>query len=194
MNAKTLDAIKPFLDWIPLIVFFYIYKTTEGEGSEHIIAATTGLLFATLIVYGLMFVLQKFTLDKRQWLVVVLTVVFGGLTMAFQDDFYIRLKAPIINAVFAFGIAMSPLFLGGQPGIKKMLGPVFEMTDKQWMKLNWVWAGFFSVMAVLQALFAFVWVEYWAMFTAFGDMIVMVVFMVAQFWFLRGFMRKDISK
>ena len=138
MNAKALDAVKPFLDWIPLIVFFYIYKTTDHTGNQHIIAATTGLMITTLIVYGLMFVLQKFSLEKRQWLVVVLTVVFGGLTMAFQDDFYIRLKAPIINAVFAFGMAMSPLFLGGQPGIQKMLGQVFEMSDKQWMKLNWV--------------------------------------------------------
>ena len=156
MNAKALDAVKPFLDWIPLIVFFYIYKTTDHTGNQHIIAATTGLMITTLIVYGLMFVLQKFSLEKRQWLVVVLTVVFGGLTMAFQDDFYIRLKAPIINAVFAFGMAMSPLFLGGQPGIQKMLGQVFEMSDKQWMKLNWVWVAFFCFMAFLQAMFAFV--------------------------------------
>ena len=193
MNAKALDAVKPFLDWIPLIVFFYIYKTTDHTGNQHIIAATTGLMITTLIVYGLMFVLQKFSLEKRQWLVVALTVIFGGLTMAFQDDFYIRLKAPIINAVFAFGMAMSPLFLDGKPAIQKMLGQVFEMSDKQWLKLNWIWVAFFCFMAFLQAMFAFVWTKYWAEFTAFGDIIVMVVFMVSQFWILRRYMRQDVK-
>ena len=59
MNAKALDAVKPFLDWIPLIVFFYVYKTTDHAGNQLIIAATTALMVATLIVYGLMFVFLR---------------------------------------------------------------------------------------------------------------------------------------
>ena len=42
-------------------------------------------------------------------------------------------------------------------------------------------------------MFAFVWKEYWAEFTAFGDIIVMVVFMISQFWFLRRYMRQDVK-
>ena len=117
--------MKALLDYIPIIVFFYLYKTadknnpthplltaiglTGAESNNHIIVATAGLTFATLVVYGFLFVSQKFRLQKQQIFVLLMTVVFGGLTLALRDDFYIRLKAILINLGFALALFLSPL-------------------------------------------------------------------------------------
>lgn len=204
--------MKALFDYIPLIVFFYLYKTTDQTNphhplldvfgltgattNNHIIVATLGLSLATLVVYGFLFVNQKFRLEKQQVFVLLMTVVFGGLTLAFRDDFYIRLKAVLINLGFASALAVSPLFLNKQSAIEKFLSPVFALSVNGWRKLHWAWVGFFVLMASLHAFFAFMFMGgvYWGEFTAFGDMIVMVIFMAAMFYALRNHIRTDNAK
>ncbi|MFL1732320.1 inner membrane-spanning protein YciB [Moraxella oculi] len=201
--------MKALFDYIPLIVFFYLYKTTDQNNphhplldvfgltgattNNHIIVATLGLSLATLIVYGFLFVSQKFRLEKQQIFVLLMTVIFGGLTLALRDDFYIRLKAVLINLGFAGGLALSPLFLNQQSAIQKMLSPIFQLSSAGWKKLHWAWVGLFTLMASLHAFFAFVFMngKYWGEFTAFGDMIVMLIFMMGMFYALRKNIRSD---
>lgn len=194
--------MKALFDFIPLIVFYYLYQSTDpkdtnhpllaifgaGTDNNHILVATTGLVFSMLIVYGILFVKQRFRLDKQQWFVLLMTVVFGGITLALSDDYYIRLKAIIINAVFAIALLLSPLFSKDKsPIIKRLFEPVFDLTPAGWSKLNLAWVGLFALMAGLHAFFAFVLADgkYWGEFTAFGDMIVMFVFMIGLFFALR---------
>ncbi|OOS25962.1 septation protein IspZ [Moraxella pluranimalium] len=203
--------MKALIDFIPLIVFFYLYKTTEptntehpilqligsaGVDNNHVLVATAGLIVSTVIVYGFLFISQKFRLEKQQWFVLLMTIVFGGITLALSDDYYIRLKAIIINLVFAGGLLISPIFAKDKtPIVKKLFGPVFELTQSGWHKLNLAWAGMFGVMAGLHAFFAFVLAggKYWGEFTAFGDMIVMFGFIAVMFYSLRHHIRKDIQ-
>ncbi len=196
--------MKALIDFIPLIVFFVLYKSTDktdpnqpllqmfgltgGVNNNHILVATLGLVITTAAVYGALFITQKFRLDKQQWFVLLMTVVFGGLTLALSDDYYIRLKAVLINLAFAFGIAISPLFTKNkQPILRKMFEPIFDLSDTGWRKFNWAWVGLFAVMASLHAFFAFVFMggNYWGEFTAFGDMVVMISFMIALFVVLK---------
>ncbi|WP_066801553.1 inner membrane-spanning protein YciB [Moraxella oblonga] len=196
--------MKPLLDFIPLIIFFILYKKTDkmdanhpllttfglsgGVDNNHILVGTLGLVIATLLVYGYLFISQKFRLDKQQWFVLLMTVVFGGLTLALSDDYYIRLKAVLINLAFAIGLAISPLFnKNKQPIIHKLFDPILSLSQSGWTKLNWAWVGLFVLMASLHTFFAFIFKggEYWGEFTAFGDMIVMITFMIAMFIILR---------
>ncbi|MDO4441576.1 MAG: septation protein IspZ [Moraxella sp.] len=202
--------MKSLLDFVPLIIFYVLYKNTDkadanhpllsvfgltgGVDNNHILVGTLGLVLATTLVYGYLFISQKFRLEKQQWFVLIMTVVFGGLTLALSDDYYIRLKAVLINLAFAIGLAISPLFnKDRQPIIKKLFDPVFELTQSGWAKLNLAWVGLFALMAALHGFFAFVFMggEYWGEFTAFGDMIVMMGFMIAMFVVLRKNFRSD---
>lgn len=203
--------MKALFDYIPLIVFFILYKTTEptdtthpilqlmgtvSTENNHILVATFGLVVATLIVYGYLFFSQKFRLEKQQWFMLIMTVIFGGITLALSDAFYIMLKAVLINAVFAIGILISPLFSkDGSPIIKRLFEPVFELSFKGWRMLNLAWAGMFAAMAGLHAFFAFIFAngKYWGEFTAFGDMIVMLVFMAGMLFCLRKNIKKDLA-
>ena len=195
--------MKPLLDYIPLIVFFILYKTveptdtshpllqllgTQGVENNHILAATAGLMITMLIIYAGLFVYQKFRLEKMQWFVVIMTVVFGGITLALSDDYFIRMKAVIINAGFGIVFLLSPFFLKNNTSLtQKMFSQILRLSEKGWQRLNLAWAAMFFSMAGLHAFFAFVFMsgKYWGEFTAFGDIAVMISFMVTMFIVLR---------
>lgn len=196
--------MKALFDFVPLIIFFYLYKTVEPTDKQHpllqligsaggvdnnnILVATTGLIISMLVVYGALFVMQKFRLDKQQWLVLFMTVIFGGITLILSDDFYIRLKAALLNLVFAGAFLLSPWFSKDRtPLIKRLFGPILHLTPVGWKNLNFAWAAMFVVMSCLHVFFAFLFMggKYWGEFTAFGDMIVMFSFIIIQFIILR---------
>ncbi len=202
--------MKALLDFVPLIIFFYLYKTVEpndkthallqligspgGADNNHILAATTGLMLSMLVVYGILFVMQKFRLDKQQWIVLFMTVIFGGVTLMLSDDFYIRLKAVLLNLVFAGAFLLSPFFMKDRrPLIQRLFGPVLELSPQGWMKLNYAWAAMFAVMSFLHCFFAYLFLDgkYWGEFTAFGDMIVMFSFIIVQFIVLRKYFKSS---
>ncbi|GIT83423.1 putative intracellular septation protein A [Acinetobacter seohaensis] len=200
--------MKALLDFVPLIIFFYLYKTVDpkdtnhqllqligsagGVDNNHILVATTGLIISMLVVYGALFIMQKFRLDKQQWIVLFMTVIFGGVTLMLSDDFYIRLKAAILNIVFAGAFLLSPWFSKDRkPLIQRLFGPVFNLTEAGWKNLNYTWAAMFAVMSFLHVFFAFLFRDgkYWGEFTAFGDMIVMFSFIIVQFIVLRKYFK-----
>ena len=200
--------MKALLDFVPLIIFFYLYKTVDPKDTEHpllqligsaggidnnnILVATTGLIISMLVVYGALFVIQKFRLDKQQWIVLFMTVIFGGVTLMLSDDFYIRLKAVLLNIIFAGAFLLSPYVMKDKkPLIQRLFGPIFNLTLKGWKNLNFAWAGMFIFMSCLHIFFAFLFLggKYWGEFTAFGDMIVMFSFIIIQFIVLRKYFK-----
>ncbi|WP_373753128.1 inner membrane-spanning protein YciB [Neisseria weixii] len=201
--------MKALLDFLPLIVFFYLYKTVEptdtnhpllqltgaaGSDNNHVLAATAGLIIATVLVYGYQLVKQKFRLERQQWLVLAMTVVFGGVTLALSDDYYIRLKAVLLNAAFGLGMLVSHFFFNDRrSAVQKMFDSVLVLSADGWKKLNWAWAGMFFLLAALHAFFAFVFAggRYWGEFTAFGDLIVMFSFMGIMFFVLRKHFKSE---
>lgn len=196
--------MKALLDFIPLIIFFYFYKTVDPKNTHHpileligstggvdnnnILVATAALIISMVVVYTALFVFQKFRLEKQQWLILFMTVIFGGITLMLSDDFYIRLKAVLLNILFAGAFLLSPFFnKQGIPLIQRLFGPFLELTTKGWRNLNYAWAAMFIVMSSLHIFFAFLFMQgkYWGEFTSFGDMIVMFSFIIIQFIILR---------
>ena len=202
--------MKALLDFVPLIIFFYLYKTVDPKNTDHpllqligsaggvdnnnILVATTGLIISMLVVYGALFFMQKFRLDKQQWIVLFMTVIFGGVTLMLSDDFYIKLKAALLNFIFSGAFLLSPYFgKERKPLIKRLFGPIFNLTDAGWINLNFAWAAMFALMSFLHVFFAFLFMDgkYWGEFTAFGDMIVMFSFIIIQFIVLRKYFKSS---
>ena len=202
--------MKALLDFVPLIIFFYLYKTVDPKNTDHpllqligsaggvdnnnILVATTGLIISMLVVYGALFFMQKFRLDKQQWIVLFMTVIFGGVTLMLSDDFYIKLKAALLNIIFSGAFLLSPYFgKERKPLIKRLFGPLFNLSDAGWINLNFAWAAMFALMSFLHVFFAFLFMDgkYWGEFTAFGDMIVMFSFIIIQFIVLRKYFKSS---
>lgn len=202
--------MKALLDYIPLIIFFYFYKTTDPKNNHHpllelvgsqgnadknhILVATCALIIATVVVYGCQFVFQKFRLEKMQWFVLLSTLIFGGITLALSDDFYIKLKAVIINAGIGLAFLLTPYFTADrQPIIRRMLDSALVMTPAQWFKLNLAWSGQFFILALLHVFFGFVYAQgqYWGEFTAFGDIIFSLSYMALLMFGVRKFFKSS---
>lgn len=202
--------MKALLDFVPLIIFFYLYKTVDPKNTDHpllqligsaggvdnnnILVATTGLIISMLVVYGALFFMQKFRLDKQQWIVLFMTVIFGGVTLMLSDDFYIKLKAALLNIIFSGAFLLSPYFgKERKPLINRLFGPIFNLSDSGWINLNFAWAAMFALMSFLHVFFAFLFMDgkYWGEFTAFGDMIVMFSFIIIQFIVLRKYFKSS---
>ena len=202
--------MKALLDFVPLIIFFYLYKTVDPKNTDHpllqligsaggvdnnnILVATTGLIISMLVVYGALFFMQEFRVDKQQWIVLFMTVIFGGVTLMLSDDFYIKLKAALLNIIFSGAFLLSPYFgKERKPLIKRLFGPIFNLSDSGWINLNFAWAAMFALMSFLHVFFAFLFMDgkYWGEFTAFGDMIVMFSFIIIQFIVLRKYFKSS---
>ena len=102
--------MKALLDFVPLIIFFYLYKTVDPDDTQHpllqligsaggadnnnILVATTGLIISMLVVYGALFILQKFRLDKQQWIVLFMTVILVALPLCSVTIFIFVSRLP----------------------------------------------------------------------------------------------------
>jgi intracellular septation protein len=141
--------VKQLIDFIPLILFFVVFKTdpraVEFAGQTYqfggIFSATAVLIASSLVVYGILFVTQR-RLEKGQWATLLGCLIFGGLTLAFHSETFLKWKAPVVNWVFALAFIGSH-FIGGKLLIKRLMGHALSLPDPVWTRLNIAWIIFF---------------------------------------------------
>jgi len=104
---------------------------------------------------------------------------FGGLTLIFQDEMFVKIKPTIMNLIFGAGL-LGGLALGKNP-LKMMLGTALQLPDAAWRKLTFNYGLYFIAIAVLNEV---VWRtqsnEVWVLFRMPGLMILGLVFSFSQ--------------
>ncbi|AVH30673.1 septation protein A [Vibrio fluvialis] len=152
--------MKQLLDFIPLIIFFALFKFYD------IYAATGALIAATAVQVAVTYFMFK-KVEKMQLITFVLVAVFGGMTIFLHDDNFIKWKVTIVYVIFALGLTISHMM--GKSAIKGMLGKEITLPETVWAKVNWAWVGFFSVCAVLNIYIAYqLPLDVWVNFKVFG--------------------------
>ena len=149
------------LDLGPLLLFFFANSRPEFFApvlsrflpanmitGEHagIFVATAVFIPAILAALVIAYVLTRH-IAVMPVVTAVIVVVFGGLTLALQNETFIKLKPTLVYLLFAVTL------LGGLAFKKPLLGMVFDsvfnLTDEGWRKLTLRWGVFFLLMAVL---------------------------------------------
>jgi intracellular septation protein len=156
----------------PLLVFF-LANNVYG-----VMVGTAVLVAATVFALAL-----SWRLERRLAVMPVVgcffVLVFGGLTLIFDDATFIKLKPTIVNLLFA-AVLLGGLAIGRTP-IALVLGQAFQLDDAGWRKLSLRWGLFFIVLAALNE---FVWrsfpTETWVNFKVFGILPLSIVFGMAQ--------------
>ncbi|MBU3057121.1 septation protein A [Pseudomonas indica] len=182
--------MKQFIDFIPLILFFIVYKleprAVELAGQSFtlggIFSATAVLIAASVVVYGTLLVLQR-KLEKGQWLTLVACLLFGGLTLAFHSETFLKWKAPVVNWLFALAFAASH-FIGDKPLIQRAMGHAIGLPPHIWTRLNLAWVVFFLICGFANLFVAFTFPSIWVDFKVFGSLGMTVLFLVGQGVFL----------
>ena len=187
MSKKPLSPLmKNLLEYGPLAIFFiafYLLKDQDvvvfGQTYSGFIAATAifvpVLALATFIGW-----LLSGEISRMQVVTVVLVVVFGGLSVALNDERFFKIKPTIIYLIFAaimgFGL------LRGTSYMETVLGQSLKMSHEGWMIIARRITVFFVALALANEL---VWrtqsTETWVYFKTFGLSLAMFAFLISQF-------------
>ncbi|HAB91019.1 MAG TPA: septation protein A [Pseudomonas sp.] len=187
--------MKQFIDFIPLLLFFIVFKLEprDIELAGHVISfggifsATAILVISSVLVYGSLFLAHR-RLEKNQWITLVGCLFFGGLTLAFHSETFLKWKAPVVNWLFALGFAGSH-FIGEQPLIKRVMGHAVSLPDRIWTRLNIAWIVFFLFLGTSNLFVAFNFPSIWVDFKVFGSLGMTVLFLIGQGIFLSRYMQ-----
>jgi intracellular septation protein len=196
-------ALKFALEMGPLLVFF-VANSQPGWFRpllEPILPASlldgekTGIFTATvmLMVSVVVALAVAHRLTGRLPLMPVVTaiavLVFGALTLAFQNDVFIKMKPTVVNLIFA------AVLLGGLAAGKLLLplvlDSVLHLSEEGWRKLTLRWGMFFIALAILNEI---VWrsqtTAVWANFKVFGIVPLTMAFAVLQVPLILRYERK----
>lgn len=153
-KTNTREEVGPLfrmaLDFGPILVFFLVNQFAPPPQLFKVIVATIAFMTATAAAM----IVSKWRTGRVSpmlWLSGALVFVFGGLTLYFRNEDFIKMKPTIVYAMFAsilsFGLAT------GRPLLKSLLEAAYPgLSDGGWRRLTINWAGFFVVMAVVNEL------------------------------------------
>jgi intracellular septation protein len=117
-------------------------------------------------------------------------LLFGGLTLAFHDVRFLKMKPTVMNLVFAI-LMFGGLILRKHP-LKLLLGEAFEMPEAAWRKLTLRYGIFFAALAGLnEAVWRTQSEQTWVLFRFPGLVIITLIFSIAQAPFLMKYMKGD---
>ena len=186
MAVKKINPIvKLVLEFGPIILFFIGFSKfkdqvftifgTEYSGFIVMTAAFVPLLIATT---GILWALTG-KLSKMQLATVVLVIIFGGLSVYFNDERFFKMKPTMIYLLFAgiLGVGL----LRGQSYLKVVLEEALPLQPEGWMILTRRFCGFFAGLAVANEV---IWrcfsTEIWVDFKTFGLTAALFLFFMAQ--------------
>ncbi|WP_101776335.1 septation protein A [Pasteurella oralis] len=151
--------MKQLLEFIPLILFFAVYKLVGiREAALTLMIATVIQLLILKIKYG--------RIEKQQLIMGIAVVFFGALTAYFNQLEYLKWKVTIVYAIFALVLLVSQYGFNKNL-IKLMLSKdqSLELPEQVWHKLNLGWAVFFILCMLIniyisQYLSDDIWVDF----------------------------------
>ena len=164
--------LKPTVDFGPLAVFLLAYET---HGLQ---TATAALMAATAVALAASYFFTR-TVALMPLVTAAVVGVFGGLTLWFKDDTFIKLKPTIIYGLFALVLAGG--LMTGKPVLKRLMGEALPMDDLGWRRLSVRFVAFFLVMAMANEVVRRVLTtDQWVLWKVPGSIVLTFAFMMAQ--------------
>lgn len=195
--------MKLLLDFLPIILFFAVFKWGEGHKelagqwlTQHLGFMVAGgvvgpkeapMLLATVAVVGISVLqiavmkLLRQKIDKMLWVSLVTVVGLGALTVYFHNPDFIKWKPTVIYWAMGGGLLVSDLIMKRYVLRTMMSASDIDLPDAIWRNLSWAWVLFFLGMGVLNLYVAYTYDEsIWVNFKMWGGIGLMLVFTLAQ--------------
>jgi intracellular septation protein len=164
---------KLLFDLFPIILFFAAYKLGD------IYVATAVAIVASIAQLGWLKARRR-KIENMQWASLGIIVVFGGMTLLFQDETFIKWKPTVLYGLFAGALFVYRL-MAGRNLIQMMMGKQVTLPDAIWERLNLAWSAFFAAMAALNLFVAYGFsTDVWVNFKLFGTLGLTLAFVVLQ--------------
>lgn len=204
--------MKFLFDLFPVILFFGVFKWGEGNaqaaqsvGQQYlsglvsggdvtltqapILLATAIAIVATIAQIGYLLLRGK-KVDTTLWLSLAIIVVFGGATIYFHNETFIKWKPTVLYWCFATALLFSQIVLKKNL-IRTMMEKQMSLPEGIWRRVNLSWVAFFLTMGLLNLYVAFNFsTDSWVNFKLFGSMGLMLVFIVVQSLMLSKYIKE----
>jgi len=182
--------MKLLFDLLPVILFFVTYKVagsfpqqsialagaalgwmvgdgTVPEAQAPILLATAVAIVASVLQVGWLLARGK-RVDPMLWVSLAVIVVFGGATIWFHDETFIKWKPSILYWLFGATLLVGQL-LWKRNLLKSLLGTQLDVPGPVWRRLLWAWVAFFGAMGIVNLAVAYsVSTDTWVNFKLFG--------------------------
>ena len=174
---------KLLIDIGPLAVFFIFYLRSDLK------SAIIPLMIATIIAVLFSYIMEK-KIPVMPTVGAFIILIFGGLTIYFDNEVFFKMKPTIINLLFAL------ILYGGvivkKPLLKLLLGAAIKLEDEGWKILTQRWISFFIALAILNEI---VWrtqsTDIWVNFKVFGILPITFIFTMTQFSLIKKYQIED---
>ena len=174
---------KLLIDIGPLAVFFIFYTRSDLQ------TAILPFMIATVIAVLFSYILEK-KIPIMPTAGAVIILIFGGLTIYFDNETFFKMKPTIINLLFA-GILYGGIIFN-KPLLRYLLGAALKLQDEGWDILTKRWIGFFIALAILNEI---IWrtqtTDIWVNFKVFGILPITFIFTLTQFSTIRKYQIED---
>jgi intracellular septation protein len=206
MNALT--------DFLPVLLFFATYfgaNFAKGPAAQLadltlsgfvqggsippdlvsiLLASAVAIIAITLQILYKLVMRQK--IGPMQWLTFFIFVTFGGATIYFHDDTFIKLKPTVLYWAFAIALLVAQRFAHKNLMQAALASAGIQMSEIHWRRLNYAWMVFFVLMGALNLFVAFrLSRDIWVSFKSFGLTGLTLAFAILQSIFLARFMETD---
>lgn len=197
--------MKFLFDFFPLILFFAVYKYGTGNEAAAVALAETWLggmvsggkiiasqapimlatvvgIIATVLQVGYLLVRRR-KVDTMLWVSFFVIVVFGGATIYFHDETFIKWKPTMLYWIFAGALFVSQVFLKNNL-MKKVMQEALPLPDEIWPRVGFQWMAFLFFLGALNLIMAFVVFKdntnAWVNFKVFGMTAIFFLFSIGQ--------------
>ena len=202
-TSKTHGAIRMVVDYGGIAAFGLAYflrlrfvaaanplgwmLAMGGHGLRDLTAATWWLMGGSAVSLLVGLIAEK-RLAPMPLIAGLFALVFGGLTLAFHDPRFIKIKPTVVNVIFGMALLIG-MAMGRNP-LKWLLGEALSLPEEAWRKLILRYAGYFLVMAALNET---VWRTQsdavWVNFHVWGQWICVIAFSISQIPFMMKYMK-----
>jgi intracellular septation protein len=187
--------MKQLFDYLPVIVFFSLYFA----GGRDIMLATWGIIAACTLQVTVGWLLWR-RVERMHLIVFVVTLIFGGMTLAFQNEIFIKWRPSIISFVLA-AVLLLGHFLRDRNLLQRLceslmqsgLGFVIGLTRRDWAWLNLAFVLYFAFIGGINIWVAYTFsTDFWVNFKLFGLTAIQFLFYIAVFvWVYRRMSPED---
>lgn len=199
--------MKLLIDFFPIAIFFLVYKMApqlielispilSAEQTAYLlemepIMLATAVLIPTSLLQIIYTRLSTGKIEKMHLVTLVLVVLLGGATLAFNDSDFIKWKPTVVKWLFAVAFLLSQL-LTQKSLLERMMGENISLPEDVWLKLNYAWVGFFVLSGALN-----LWVAYgfseetWVNFKLFGMLGLTLIFIILQSAYLYKHIKQE---
>ncbi|MCM5681161.1 septation protein A [Schlegelella sp. S2-27] len=205
--------MKLLFDFLPIILFFGMFKYAEGQPDWAAATATDWLgfmvsggvvgakeapvLLATVVVILATaaqiawLMARRRKVDKMLWVSLALVTVLGGATIWFHSETFIKWKPSVLYWVMGAAFWVSHVIFKKNL-LQTLMGAQIELPGPVWQRLNFAWIAFFGLMGLLNIYVAYTYsTATWVNFKLFGGLGLMLVFMVAQGVYLSRHLKNE---